>query len=176
VAQAGYEAYREDLKEDGIPEVFVKNGAGEYILINGYPTAQSEWPTRYEYYTDRPKREDRKAQPMKQWLRNSIGGTTYDPEDPRKVTYDNEPAWNAKARAKGYKALKAPNNRSTYQVFCSEVIEPMWNNYISLPAIKEHEHYQQIRKLFVKVRGAIWNNHIIARHYEGVLVMTQETC
>ena len=42
----------EDVNGDNIPDIIIKNGSNHPIYINGYTTAKSDWPARFNFYTD----------------------------------------------------------------------------------------------------------------------------
>ncbi|KAK8852600.1 hypothetical protein M9Y10_017588 [Tritrichomonas musculus] len=49
---APWRAAIEDPNNDGVPDVLIRNGSNNPIYINGYTTARSDWPARFNFYTD----------------------------------------------------------------------------------------------------------------------------
>jgi len=151
----GYTAHEMDLNDDGIPEVFVKRG-DEFILINGYTTSKSDWARRQAYYSAHDDKAKRKANPQQEWLARDEMDVRYeDPNDPRIMTSGHEPSWNAAALTHGYKVTRAPKNLSTYRVFTSLIIKPLWDRLCEDPETLPY------KRLYIKVVAHMWNNKIV---------------
>lgn len=44
-------ATSEDPNRDGIPDIYIRNGSGHPLYINGYTVGKSDWPARFDFYT-----------------------------------------------------------------------------------------------------------------------------
>jgi len=159
----GYTSHEGDLNNDGIPEVYVKKGS-EFILINGYTTTQSDWARRQAYYSVYDDKHKRKDKPQKQWLADEMDLRYDDPDDPRIMTSGHVPPWNAIAETHGYKMTRAPKNLSTYRVFTSLIIKPLWEQLCDNPDMRP-----EYKRLYIKVVAHMWNNKIVFPALQRIL-------
>ena len=112
----------EDINNDGIMDIVLYDKDGRPVMINGYATAESQYPYRLEYATMYPRKADKMRIGgyggfINKLRRKQIEGFDYD-------------RFNAEVVQKGFKALKEikepnekkPRELTLYQAFSNEFI------------------------------------------------------
>lgn len=159
-----YTARLEDLNNDGINDVIIRRGTdenGPVVVVNGWTTTASDFPYRQEYYEAFPSSKARKESNMnmKKYFNNIIN-TQYD-------EYGNVVSYNVPTELKkiidsgGYKQIK-PRDKSSYQMFISEIIKKIYDNVAN--SVNVHD-----RTLLISVSGDVWNTCIIKPFYSQLL-------
>ncbi len=115
----GHRAEEGDINNDGIPDVVIYDENDNPVVVNGYTTTQSNHPVRYQYFTENPTKDSRKANPMSKWKRNIYGAAYDDDENPfKRTSIKAKPEWLSKAESAHYRTIKEPKEtRSPYQAF-----------------------------------------------------------
>ena len=162
-----YEAYKKDINGDTIPDIVVQRLDNEgkpidndYVIVNGYTTAESTYPYRHAYYTQFPTREARKQAKADGITYRSFITDMYRPQykDGMEITgYGSQEGkeFAKKLEAAGYTKVIKPSNRSSYQVFCSGVIKPIFDVF------KHHLGNSLGGAAFSKIAADIWNQSIL---------------
>lgn len=164
-----YEAQETDINGDNIPDIVVqrKNEKGElipndYVIVNGYTTADSTFPYRRAYYTEYPTKEARKeAKELGLDYRgfiNSMYNPQYDEYGMKIQGFANQQGkeFARQAKAAGYKVIM-PHNRSPYQAFTAQIIKPIYDVFktgLNDPRLSG--------TAFSKIASFIWNQAILA--------------
>lgn len=162
-----YGAYEKDINGDSIPDVVVQrlDGDGQpidgnYVIVNGYTTAESTYPYRHAYYSAFPTREERKEAKKDGLDYRGYVKSLYNPqyEDGMKITaFANQEGKELaqKLLKAGYTKVLEPKDRSSYQVFCSSVIKPIFDVF------KYHLKNNLGGAAFSKIASMIWNQTIL---------------
>lgn len=163
-----YEVVNDDINQDGIPDVIVKNKNGENVIVNGYTTTLSTYPYRNAYYTTFPTQKERKeARLSGETYRNYITGL-YNPQYDSfglrlQLDQNGNPRWASqngvdlerRLKNSGYEKIIRPSNRTPYQAFVAKVIKPIYD------VIKFMNGGKANSELLSKVASAIWNQTIL---------------
>lgn len=170
VAKHGPDLYtvsNDDVDNDGIPDVIVKNKDGNNVIVNGYTTGKSTWPYRYAYYTEYPNEKARKeARELGTTFRSFITdmynpqydewGLKLQSENP--FANQNGEAFEAKIKNAGYKKIIRPHNRTQYQAFVANIVKPI---YDVVKYINEMLNVKTEPTLLSKVASDVWNQTIL---------------
>ena len=151
----------EDYDNDGLPiEYVVRRGSekGPIVAVNGYTTARSDYPWRYQYYNSYPTKEDRKDKPYDDFLNEymeSTFGAQYDDDNMTikdwsvKNPYDDDSI--KKIIARGY-TNPLPKDKSPYKVF-SSIVYKLINEIILEMAGGDAERAKETRKAISEKSG-----------------------
>ena len=162
-----YTVSNDDVDNDGIPDVIVKNKDGKNVIVNGYTTGKSTWPYRNAYYTAFPTEEARKEAREEGATFRSFITDMYQPQYDEwglKLQSDNPfaneagEAFEAKMKRSGYKKIIRPHNRTPYQAFVANIVKPIYDviKYINgLLNVKTEP------TLLTKVAADVWNQTIL---------------
>ena len=166
-----YDAVQEDVNEDGIPDIIVRNKQGKNVIVNGYTTDKSTYPYRYGYYTLYPTQEARKqaredGMTFREYI-NSMYRPQYH-EDGIRLQRDQagNPIWGSedgitaerKMKNSGYDKIIRPNDRSIYQAFTKFVLKPI---YDVVKFLNKKYNIQTNPMLLNKVASTIWNQAVL---------------
>ena len=152
-----YTVTNDDVDNDGIPDIIVKNKKGDPIIVNGYTTVDSTYPYRYKYYTAYPTAEDRKGygKGFKGYV-NDMWDPVYDENGMKITQYRNKAAaekFYQDIKEKGHYSKKLkPNDKNIYQVFVSKVIKPLYD----YTKFYNRGNYPGDRKM-AKVASNVWS-------------------
>lgn len=163
-----YVANERDINGDSIPDIVVQrkdeNGnpiANDYVIVNGYTTAESTYPYRHAYYTQFPTRDDRKqarldGENYHQFI-NGMYNPQYGPDHMTITSYANQAGqtFAAKVKKAGYSKIIEPHNKTPYQLFTSYVIKPIWDVF------KLNYGNALSATLLTKIAANIWNQAIV---------------
>ena len=162
-----YGAYQKDVNGDTIPDIVVQRLDSEgnpidndYVIVNGYTTTDSTYPYRHAYYTQYPTRQARNEAKRDGITYRSFINGMYNPqyEDGMKIlsyASDKGEQFEQKLKSAGYSKVIKPNNRSSYQAFCSGVIKPIFDVF------KYNLGNNLGGAAFSKIAATIWNQAIL---------------
>ena len=164
---AHWRVQHEDINGDNIPDIVIRNSKNEPVVVNGWTTKRSDYPTRYMYYNTYPTREDRKGHPYPDFKRDELHQVKYDDTsiDVHKrgnVESYNEQAYPANWQLGSYNVPK-PKRLGAYQRFQRYILKDRLDYII---------HYFQEQNLIpqqfgnkvtviAKVTGLLWNKWIL---------------
>lgn len=129
-----YYVYDDDLDDDGIPEVVIRNNKGNLYAMNGYRTTKSDAIFRNRYLDAYPTREQRKKMPYQKWLdEEAVGAEVDEAADPHGFInkMSDKHGLVTLAKTKGYKSHFTPTN-SVLKVFTKNIVKPYLENFYSL--------------------------------------------
>lgn len=146
-----------DYNNDSIPDVIVHNAAHQPIIVNGWTTTQSEYPTKFEYYSMYPTKEARKA------VRAEMAEAQGKPIDKINAYKVFKRAFAAHEDNAGKLAdiktahYKVPKNKppSSYQQFNSKIFTPIANSVFEQLQIPKNV------SAMAKACGKIWKEHVL---------------
>lgn len=119
-----------DFNNDTINDLEIHNSKHDPLVVNGWTTKVSDWPTKHDYYTAYPTKEARKAR--RQALAEELGKdyedvNTYKIERKRMLAQNT--AANNAYRGAGYRYYKGEVTNA-YQKFVTDVIKPLFDVYV----------------------------------------------
>lgn len=125
-----YYVYDDDLDDDGIPEVVIRNNKGNLYAMNGYRTTKSDAVFRNKYLDEYPTREARRDMPYQTWLdTEAVGAEVDNTADSHGFVNKMEDKFGLVelAKSKGYRSHFTPTN-SVLKVFTKNIVKPYLNN------------------------------------------------
>ena len=165
-----------DVNNDGIPDIIIRNSNNEPLYVNGYTTTKSDYPIRYEFFKDFPESEQRKQAlehhgSLSNYAKEKFNVAYNDnfDEDLHKLgnmlTYEKPHSW-ANYKLKNYKGFpKEMKPLSAFDRFKRYVIGDKINDVL--------EEFKESRRCIIpgkyKIRviskavAALWNEYIISR-------------
>ena len=127
---AHWHVEHDDFNNDGLYDIEIHNSKHDPLVVNGWTTKVSDWPTKYTYYTEFPTKEARKAK--RQALAEELGIPYEDVNTykiHRKRYLANNPNDNNAFKAAGYRYYRGEVTNA-YQRFIAEVINPLFAIYV----------------------------------------------
>ena len=164
-----YHLHEEDLNDDGIPDIVIKDRNENNVIVNGYTTGESTYPYRYSYYSKYPTAADRKearadGMTFREHIKNMYE-PQYDEFGWHLLRDEHGPQWanqegtefEAKMKNSGYTKIIQPKDKTPYQAFISGVIRPL---YFAIKLISEIIGIKVDSSLLTKTAADIWNQTI----------------
>ncbi len=157
-----YSAGLEDLDEDGIPEVIIRDVYGNPVVVNGYTTIASKWPERLQYYTGRqassdPSRVNSKGVALpespQEWRQREFDIQYGRGKDVLKLENFKPQPWAVTAYNKGYKTTPHPPKKGTrgaFRAFQDVFLKEVWS-------IKTKEDPTIPKRNYMQVAGFVWS-------------------
>ena len=166
-------AHDDDINGDNIPDIIIRNSGGHPIVVNGWTTKSSNYPTKYLYYSANPTREKRRENPFIDWKRDSLMQIQYDDENEDIHSRGNIVSYNANAYPQNwnvskYNVRKEPKRMNAYQRFQKYIINPRLDVVIAklvedgvIKLNSENEKWSDKVKHIAKMSAALWDHYVI---------------
>jgi hypothetical protein len=151
-----------DIDGDTIPDIIVRSRADNSpYIVKGYTTEQSSYPHRYKYFTEYPTAEERKGNPMRDYLEDyAVQGYSFDGQARQ---FDPEFAsLNQKILSRGYKSLAPKPKLSPVQAFKRFIMKPVMTVIKKFYKFEAKDPLQIPADVAVKVEAILRNNLITA--------------
>lgn len=174
--EAHWQLYDDDVNEDGIPDIIIRNAKGDPMYINGYTTKRSDWPETLAYYQAYPKRKDRSGHSKADYLKNELYDIDYNDKtevlSQRGLIGYTEPEWYTAASEK-YKLMNFKHPKiSPFRRFQRYIVMPLLEDFLqrTYPDYKEGKISIPFKgPLLAKVSGEAWREAILKpaiEHYK----------
>ena len=170
---APWTVHNDDVNNDGIPDIIIRNANNNPIIVNGWTTKGSDYPARYKYYEANPTKEQRKANPYPKYKRDDLYQIQYDMTNPDvhrrgNVLRYNQQAFPENWNVDKYNVNKNPGKRlSAYQRFqqliikhCMNVVIPVFIERGAI-TLNESGKWKDKMKCVAKASAALWELLII---------------
>ena len=129
----------QDLDNDGIKEILIKDGNNDIYAVNGYRLGKGNLSLIQPYYEAYPDKDSRRAAREQGITPRSLaigrltkGQKKIDINNPYKIEYVNS-AYKESPEYQRMKAAKTlpiiPTKRSAYQVFTTLIVKPVWDAF-----------------------------------------------
>lgn len=165
---AHWRLHTDDINNDGVPDIIIRNQKGDPLFVNGYTTVQSDLPFQQaysDYLLDNPDKNTREHKSKRDFIRNGLYQTKYvdeDVEGAQPGDYGNvhnavKPAWfDAVANGEKYR-MHEPKRLTAYQRFQRFILKPTFDNIMEGRGITGVSKLQ----MFAKLSGQLWNDFVI---------------
>lgn len=166
-----YAMHDEDIDDDEIKELVVRNPKGELVAVNGYTVKRSDWGVRKPFYETYPTREERRGKSLGEYVRDTIYETTANDFDDygyakegyikRIKNIQSQPEY------AGY-SMKA-STPSPYNLFIKNIIKPAVDYVLSDIADGDRGKIKTLRILcdldygkgwMMQFAGKLWNDWV----------------
>lgn len=156
-----YRAVAEDIDNDGINDILIRDVKGNLVVVNGYTVRKSDYPYRQMFY-NLPEDERKEYKGYKEYINDSYYGPVYNEEtgeiDGYRYNEPKEDLLTKKLHDKGFKTL-TPKKKSPYQMFTSQYIKRMYDYVIERYNLFTADGKKP--NVFVKLASIIWNEWVI---------------
>ena len=164
----------DDVNDDGIPDIIIRNANNDPIVVNGWTTKGSDYPERFLYYNAYPTREQRKQHPYPAYKRNELYQIKYDTGnvDVHKrgdVTGYNQQPFPKEWKLDNYNVNRNPGKRlSAYRRFQELIVNPVLIKIV-IPTLVDNGDIElngqgkwpERMKHTARVTASLWDYYII---------------
>ena len=158
-----YSADHEDVDNDGIQEVVVKDKDGKYVIINGYTLRPSDFPYREKYY-ELDEAERKKYNGYKDYFRRGYYQPEYDKRTGEISGWGINPEEDQFTQDMinhmyEYKSKLPKKKLSPYQLFISTYVRNMYDYVIDFYQLRTADDKKP--NIFIPLATKIWNEWVI---------------
>ena len=170
--------HTDDVNNDGIPDVIIRNQRQEPMYVNGYTTKKSNYPLVYNYYNDHPTRQSRKNYPISAYKRDIFETQYVEDGDDYKAYGDVK--YSVPKQFDGYNLdlynIKNPKRMSSYTRYRKFIIEPCVDSVIQFLAENHNVYIPKRYKLqFVSsAAAALWEQALKEQWYDRFGATTKD--
>ena len=165
---AHWKLHTDDINNDGVPDIIIRNQKGDPLFVNGYTTVQSDLPFQQaysQYLLDNPDKNSRAHKSKRDFIKNGLYQTSYideDVEGAEPSIYGNvrnavKPDWyDTVANTEKYR-MHEPKRLTAYQRFQRFILKGIFDNLMQGRGITGVNKLQ----MFAKLSGKLWNDFVI---------------